>query len=97
MGFPRQEYWRELLFPSPEDILDPGIKSVSPALAGAFSTTESPGSSLYRSYEQLVHSEPSFKSRYAYSRAHEALHPESYGLEHLGKGCFIKFGFVTVT
>ena len=26
MGFPRQEYWSELLFPSSEDLPDPGIK-----------------------------------------------------------------------
>jgi len=25
MGFPRQEYWSGLPFPSPEDLLDPGI------------------------------------------------------------------------
>ena len=26
MGFPRQEYWRGLPFPSPSDLPDPGIK-----------------------------------------------------------------------
>ena len=26
MGFSRQEYWNELLFPSPGDLPDPGIK-----------------------------------------------------------------------
>ena len=31
MGFPRQEYWTGLPFPSPEDLPDPGIKSASPA------------------------------------------------------------------
>ena len=30
VGFPRQEYWSGL--PSPEDLPDPGIESVSPAL-----------------------------------------------------------------
>ena len=33
MGFPRQEYWSGLPFPSPEDLLDPGMEPVSPALA----------------------------------------------------------------
>ena len=28
----RQEYWSELLFPTPGDLPDPGIKPVSPAL-----------------------------------------------------------------
>ena len=46
MGFDRQEYWRELPFPSPEDLPDPGIETaspVSPVLAGGFFTTEPPG------------------------------------------------------
>ena len=29
MGFPRQEYWNELPFPSPGDLPDPGIKLMS--------------------------------------------------------------------
>ena len=32
MGFPRQEYWSGLPFPSPGDLPDPGIKHASPAL-----------------------------------------------------------------
>ena len=32
IGFPRQEYWSGFPFPSPGDLPDPGIKSVSPAL-----------------------------------------------------------------
>ena len=43
VGLPRQEYWSGLLFPSLEDLPKPGIKPVSPALAGEFYTTESPG------------------------------------------------------
>ena len=42
MGFPKQEYWSELPFPSPVDLPDPGIEPVSlvsPALAGIFFTT----------------------------------------------------------
>ena len=41
MGFPRQEYWSGLPFPSPEDLPDPGIEPTSPApptLAGRFFT-----------------------------------------------------------
>ena len=34
MGFPRQEYWSGLPFPSPGDLPDPEIESTSPALAG---------------------------------------------------------------
>ena len=32
MGFPRQEYWSGLPFPSPGDLPDPGIEPESPAL-----------------------------------------------------------------
>ncbi|KAB0349667.1 hypothetical protein FD755_015209 [Muntiacus reevesi] len=42
MGFSRQKYWSGLPFPSPGDLPDPGIKPVSPALAGRFFTTEPP-------------------------------------------------------
>ena len=40
IGFPRQEYWSGLPFPSPEDLSNPGIEPVSPALASRFFTTE---------------------------------------------------------
>ena len=36
MDLPKEEYWSGLPFPSPEDLPNPGIKSVSPALAGRF-------------------------------------------------------------
>ena len=42
MEFSRQEYWSGLLFCSPGDLPDPGIKLgslMSPALAGGFFTT----------------------------------------------------------
>ena len=38
-----QEYWSELLFPSPGALPNPGIRPVSPAPAGGFFTTEPPG------------------------------------------------------
>ena len=43
MGSSRQEYWSGLPFPPPGDIPDPGIESVSPALAGKVFTAEPPG------------------------------------------------------
>ena len=43
IGFPRQEYWSRLPFPSPEDLPDPGTEPTSLALAGRFFTTEPPG------------------------------------------------------
>ena len=43
MGFPRQEYWSGLPFPSPGNLPDPRTEPTSPALAGRFFTTEPPG------------------------------------------------------
>ena len=40
MGFSRQEYWSGLPFPSPGDLLDPGIKPGSLALEADALTSE---------------------------------------------------------
>jgi len=48
MGFSRQEYWSRFSFPPPGDLPDLGVKPAyleSPALAGGFFTTETPGKS----------------------------------------------------
>ena len=42
MGFPRQEYWNGLPFPSPGDLPDRGIGLVSPALQADSFTAEPP-------------------------------------------------------
>ena len=49
MEFSRQEYWSMLPFPTPGDLPDAGIElrsPESPALAGGFFTTVSPGKPL---------------------------------------------------
>jgi len=43
MEFSRQEYWSGLPVPSPGDLSNPGMEPASPALAGEFFTTASPG------------------------------------------------------
>ena len=40
IGFPRQEYWSGVPFPSPGDRPDPWIEPKSPTLAGGSFTTE---------------------------------------------------------
>ena len=47
MGFPRQEYWSGLPFPSPGDFPDPGSELTPPAVVSRFFTTEPPGKSIY--------------------------------------------------
>ena len=46
MGFPRQKYWTTLLFATPGDLPNPGIKPMSvesPALVGGFFISIPPG------------------------------------------------------
>ena len=43
MGFPRQEYWIRLPFPSPGHFPHPGLEPSPPALADRFFTVEPPG------------------------------------------------------
>ena len=46
LGFPRQEHYSGLPFPSPGNLPQPGIEPTSPARAGTFFTTESPTSDI---------------------------------------------------
>ena len=46
-GISRQEYWDGLLFPSPGDLPDPGIKPRSPALQADTLPSEPPGKPVY--------------------------------------------------
>ena len=46
MGFPRQEYWSGLPFPSPGDLPNPGIESGSPTLQADALPSELPGKPL---------------------------------------------------
>ena len=43
MGFPMQEYWSGLPFPSPGDLPDPGVELASPALQADSLPPEPPG------------------------------------------------------
>ena len=43
MGFPRQEYWSGLSFPTPGDLPNPGVDPGSPALQADFLSSEPPG------------------------------------------------------
>ena len=47
MEFSRQEYWSRLLFPSPGDLPNPGIKPGSPALQVDCLPSEPPGKPWY--------------------------------------------------
>ena len=63
MGFSRQEYWRELPFPSPGDLPDPGIKPGSPTLQTLYRLSHqgSPGKihiikfTILAMFEHIVH------------------------------------------
>ena len=51
--FSRQGYWNGLPCPPPGDLAYPGIKSVSPALASRFFTTEPPGKPTIECYSTI--------------------------------------------
>ena len=54
-GFPRQEYWSGLPFPSPGDLPDPGIKPMSPALqADSLLLSYLERSQRQTSYENII-------------------------------------------
>ena len=53
-GFPRQEHWHELPFPSSGDLPNPGTELESPALAGGFFTAELPGKPLNNDINPLI-------------------------------------------
>ena len=54
MGFPKQEYWSGLPFPSPRDLPDPGTKLGSPALQADSLPTESAGKPITASIYLLL-------------------------------------------
>ena len=60
MGFPRQDYWSGLPFPSPGDLPNPGVKPTSPALAGKLFYTDltkqpqNTGSKKMRADSQII-------------------------------------------
>ena len=55
MGFPRQEYWSGLPFPSPGDLPNPGIKLGPPELTSGFCTTEYLGSPAKKNRDSLIY------------------------------------------
>ena len=57
--FSRQEYWSGLPFSPPGNLPNPGIKPMSPALAGEFFTTEPPGKpvSIYTHRDTVIKNE----------------------------------------
>ena len=82
LGLPRQEYWRELPFLSP-DLPDPGIELRSSALEGGFFTPEPSGKPL----ESYI---PFFKElRPFLEPEHQGCHPQTEGSS---ESCFLSRG-----
>ena len=55
MGFPREEYWCGLPFPSPGDLLDPGIKPRYPELQADYSLSEPRGGGAQKTTNEQKH------------------------------------------
>ena len=54
IGFSRQEYWSELLLPSPADLSDPGIEPQSTALLPDSLPSEPPGKPVYFKWSLIL-------------------------------------------
>ena len=50
MGFPRQEYWSGLPFPSPGGLPDPGMETASSALQADSLPSEPPGKTFVNAH-----------------------------------------------
>ena len=66
MGFPRQEYWSGLPFPSTGDLPDPGIKPASPSWQAGSLPLDHLGSPILNG-ERLKASSLNSTIRYSYS------------------------------
>ena len=53
MGFSRQEYWSGLPFPSPGDLLDPGIEPGSPSFQADALTAEPPWKPTHKNRQKI--------------------------------------------
>ena len=77
MGFSRHEYWTGLPCPLPGDLPEPGIKPISPALAGGFFATSA-------TWEACLPSLPAFLTpHYSRSWANVPLQRDFPNLKHL--------------
>ena len=55
VGFPRQEYWSGLPFPTPRDLPDLGMEATSPVFSRQiFFTTELPGKPILLSVQHQM-------------------------------------------
>ena len=60
MEFSRQEYWSGLPFPSPEDLPNPGIESMSPVLQADSLPFELSLGLAYKEYVKAVYCHPAY-------------------------------------
>ena len=73
MGCPRQTYWNGLLFPSPGDLPDPGIKPTSPALQADSLPLSHQGNPFWHlSVQLLSHVQLLSDMKGAWTAAHQA-------------------------
>ena len=64
MGFPRQEHWSGLLFPSPGDLPDPGTEPRSPVLQADSLPTVLQGKPIYPKRKQNIYDKRLAKNVY---------------------------------
>ena len=87
----RQEYWSGLLFPSPGNLPDPGIKPASPPLAGRSFTTEPPGRPLYFEEDVKIYSEVNLKEKQSKGRKEKGKQKLKYRFSALLREMYLGF------
>ena len=104
MGFSRQEHWSGLLFPSPGDLPDLGLKPSSPALHADTLPSEPPGKESYDKPRQHIEKQrhcSANKCPYSQSYGFPSDHVWLWELAHKEGGvpknwCFLTVGLLRV-
>ena len=95
MGFPRQEYWSGLPFPSPGALPDPRAEPTSSALAGRFFITAPPGNigcNYYRSLLSLRWWNPQLFLSCRFSVVALEFYREALWTSNLVEKCSVRLG-----
>ena len=89
MGFPRQEYWIRLPFPSPGDLIDPGIEPRSPALRADSLPSEPPEKprlileQINKCHLRILVSEERYLTEFPGGPEFRTLHPHCPGCDSI--------------
>ena len=96
MEFSRQEYWSGQTFPSPGDLLDPGVEPRSPTLQTDSLPSELPGKPLSQLQKTFIFLQQKFQASQPRDQIWGLLHCRQilYCLNHQGRPSLIGVGLI---